>query len=80
MERSRRRSTWTDGGECSLRAMAAHRGDRDELVIDALTRGRAQQVLDHPLAFVVLALAEGWYWIRAAESVLSGRTLAELRG
>ena len=32
--------------------------DSDELVIDALVRGLAQQVLDHPLAFVVLALAE----------------------
>jgi hypothetical protein len=32
--------------------------DRDELVIDALASGLAQQVLDHPLAFVVLALAE----------------------
>jgi hypothetical protein len=34
------------------------RRDRDELVIDVLASGLAQQVLDHPLAFVVLALAE----------------------
>ena len=32
--------------------------DRDEIVIDALACGLAQQVLDHPLAFVVVALAE----------------------
>jgi hypothetical protein len=32
--------------------------DRDELVVDALARALAQQVPDHPLAFVVLALAE----------------------
>ena len=34
------------------------RCDRDELVIDGLPRGLAQQVLDHPLAFVVVAFAE----------------------
>jgi hypothetical protein len=32
--------------------------DRDEVVIDAVARALAQQVLDNPLAFVVLALAK----------------------
>jgi hypothetical protein len=33
-------------------------GDGDELFVDGLALGLAQQVLDHPLAFVVVALAE----------------------
>src|SRR5215212_7342468 len=34
------------------------RGDGDELFVDGLASGLAQQVLDHPLAVVVVALAE----------------------
>ena len=34
------------------------RGYRDELILDALACGLAQQVLDHPFAVVVLTLAE----------------------
>ena len=51
---------WVSGERRFAQSACAsvRRARRGRLVIDALARGLAQQVLDHPLALVVLALAE----------------------